>query len=297
VKGKLAYMPREQLSGQPVTRQADLYAMGVVLWEALTGKRLFDDPDPARLAVRVLTESVPPPSHFALEMTPALDAVVMRATSHDPRRRYATADEMLAALLEASPRAEASAIADWLQGPAGDELEIRAERVHAVENYAAEAEDAADSLRAVAVVAPPPRWLRIAVPAGVALVVGVVATVLGIRALSNEAFAGAAPRPSEVRAEGAEGNAPTATTPSLAQTGPGVAPDTAFELDESPGNSTAAPMAGAHPGAPAKASAAIAPSHSARAKARAAAGARASCDPPYSIDANGWKHYKPQCIP
>src|SRR5262249_44319692 len=153
-----AYMPREQLSGQPVTRQADLYAMGVVLWEAITGKRLFDDPDPARLAVRVLTEAVPPPSHHAIDVTPALDAVVVRATSHDPRRRYATADEMLAELLAATPRAEASAIADWMNAPSGDELEMRAEHVRAIESYVALEESPASASPVVIAVPAPARW-------------------------------------------------------------------------------------------------------------------------------------------
>ncbi len=131
VKGKIAYMAREHLNGAPVTRQADVYGAGVVLWEMLTGRRLFDDGNPLLLAARVLTEPIPPPSRDAPGVSPALDQVVLRATDPDPRERYETAAEMLAALVatRVTPAAEPHEIGAWVERLAGDDLELRAERV------------------------------------------------------------------------------------------------------------------------------------------------------------------------
>ncbi len=133
VKGKIAYMAREHLGGgAPITRQADVYGAGVVLWEMLTGRRLFDERDPILLGTRVLTETIPPPSREAPEVPRVVDAIVLRATAPDPRDRYETAAEMLSAL-QGIPRAEASAIGAWVERLAGDDLELRAERLKRAE--------------------------------------------------------------------------------------------------------------------------------------------------------------------
>jgi serine/threonine-protein kinase len=71
VKGKIAYMAPEQLAGREVTRSADVYAMGVVLWETLTGKRLFQGDSDAALVTQVLAGTTEPPSRHAPNNLPA----------------------------------------------------------------------------------------------------------------------------------------------------------------------------------------------------------------------------------
>jgi serine/threonine protein kinase len=78
VKGKLAYMSPEQLSGKPLDQRADVFAMGIVIWEALTHRRLFAADDPAEIFRRVLRAPAPPPSSVHRALQP-LDAVLAKA--------------------------------------------------------------------------------------------------------------------------------------------------------------------------------------------------------------------------
>jgi serine/threonine-protein kinase len=106
VKGKLAYMAPEQLFGENVDRRADIYAVGVTLWEAIAGRRLFDAANEGALVIQVTEARIDPPSFFADEQIPeALDRVVMKALAKNPDERYATAEEMARALSEAVPPA------------------------------------------------------------------------------------------------------------------------------------------------------------------------------------------------
>jgi serine/threonine protein kinase len=101
IKGKIAYMAPEQLHGIPATRQSDVYALSVVLWETLTGRRLFQDgKDGSEQAVlqRVLAGDVPGPSTLVPGLPSELDAIVEKGLRRDPRDRYATAREMASAL-------------------------------------------------------------------------------------------------------------------------------------------------------------------------------------------------------
>jgi hypothetical protein len=98
VKGKFAYMAPEQATGGVVDRRADVYAMGIVLWELLTGRRLIQDVSPASIVQRALTWSAPRVSSVRAEVEPALDAIVERALKREPDLRYATASEMREAL-------------------------------------------------------------------------------------------------------------------------------------------------------------------------------------------------------
>ena len=99
VKGKIAYMAPEQARGEPVDARADLFALGVVLWELLSGRRLFArDSEAAALAALLSAEPVSRPSEWNEEVPAELDAVVLSALERDPERRTRSADEMLAAL-------------------------------------------------------------------------------------------------------------------------------------------------------------------------------------------------------
>ena len=136
IKGKLGYMAPEQLAGRAVTRKTDLFAAAVVLWELLTGARLFRADADAETVTRVLFEPVRAPSHVRSSVSPSLDAVVLRALERDPTRRFTTAEEMALALEVALPPASAQTIGQWVRAMAGDELEERARSVAGLERVA-----------------------------------------------------------------------------------------------------------------------------------------------------------------
>jgi serine/threonine protein kinase len=131
VKGKLAYMAPELLETHEVTRIADVYAVGVMLWEGLTGKRLFEAQTEGMLVRRVLEGASEPPSvAAAARNTPReLDAIVMRALAKKPEERYATAREMALALERTTEIARASQVSEWLERVAKPLLDERAARV------------------------------------------------------------------------------------------------------------------------------------------------------------------------
>jgi serine/threonine-protein kinase len=129
LKGKLRYMAPEQLDGN-VDRRTDVFALGVVLWEALTGRRLFDDPDDATVIRRILAGDVPRPSTFA-DVPVALEACVMRALSRRADDRFPSAEAFAEALHAAVPTHEADAFARAavLLGLLGPEIDDRSQRV------------------------------------------------------------------------------------------------------------------------------------------------------------------------
>ncbi|WP_437819967.1 serine/threonine-protein kinase [Sorangium sp. So ce1078] len=132
LKGKLCYMAPEQLRGAPLTRRADIYAASVVLWEVLTGRRLFMGECDAEIFGRILEGVVQPPSAYG-DVPKALDEVVLRGLDKDPERRFATALEMAAALEEALPPASPRAVGAWVEATAGTLLEARAKSLAAIE--------------------------------------------------------------------------------------------------------------------------------------------------------------------
>lgn len=146
IKGKLAYMPPEQLRGNPVTRACDIYACGVIIWELITGQRLFTADNEGAIVAAVLDADVKAPSvvvartisragitraqQRALE---ALDRIVMRALSKDPKDRYPTAREMALELERVCPPATASEVGEWVERSARDVLKMRSNIVAEME--------------------------------------------------------------------------------------------------------------------------------------------------------------------
>jgi eukaryotic-like serine/threonine-protein kinase len=132
LKGKLAYMAPEQLLKQGVDRRSDVYAAGVVLWELLTGERLFESDDPAAVIALVLRGGVEPPSGLA-SLPPGVDEIVLRALAARPEQRFATAREMARALERALPPLRSPAVGEWVEHTLGGELDARSELIAAVE--------------------------------------------------------------------------------------------------------------------------------------------------------------------
>jgi serine/threonine-protein kinase len=134
VKGKIAYMPPEQLSGGLVTRQSDIYAASVVLWEALTGHRLFDGETEAIVLVRAIEGKVDPPSVFNPQLDYTTDAVVMRGLARDPAQRYATARDMALAIEQTIGLASPYEVGEWVESVAADEIARRARMIAEIES-------------------------------------------------------------------------------------------------------------------------------------------------------------------
>ncbi|MBA2476032.1 MAG: Stk1 family PASTA domain-containing Ser/Thr kinase [Actinobacteria bacterium] len=92
--GTAQYLSPEQARGAPVDQRSDLYSLGIVLYELLTGTVPFGGDAPVEIAMKHLSSTPTPPSAKRAEIPRELDLVVMRALAKDPARRYATAEEM-----------------------------------------------------------------------------------------------------------------------------------------------------------------------------------------------------------
>jgi serine/threonine-protein kinase len=121
IKGKLAYMAPEQISAGPITQRADVFSAGVVLWELLTGEKLFRGDDDAAIIRAALHRPIPPPSALRPNISQSLDAIVLRAAQRDPARRFPSALEFLSAL-ERLPLSlpSARAVGEYVRREMGD---------------------------------------------------------------------------------------------------------------------------------------------------------------------------------
>jgi eukaryotic-like serine/threonine-protein kinase len=98
VVGTAAYLAPEQVRGEEATPATDVYALGVVLYQFLTGRLPYEGSSLAELAVRQQNEKPLPPSTYNEEVPETLSAAVQRALEGDPGRRYASADELATGL-------------------------------------------------------------------------------------------------------------------------------------------------------------------------------------------------------
>lgn len=138
MKGKLSYMSPEQLQGMPVDRRADVFACGVVLWEALTRRRLFVGEDASEVLRKILRDEVPRPSEFVPELTPEMDEVVLRALCKDPERRYQTAEDLAIDIESVIGLANPNDVSAWIYSVAGDILTKRERLLQEIERLGSE---------------------------------------------------------------------------------------------------------------------------------------------------------------
>jgi serine/threonine-protein kinase len=127
--GKPAYVAPEQILGGRVDRRTDIFSMGVVIYNALTGTKLFEAATIEHTFENILRMPIPPPSSVGFRPPPSLDFVCMKALERDPDRRFATAEEMLSEFRRIALRedlmAPVGAIARWVQSAVGPELAHR----------------------------------------------------------------------------------------------------------------------------------------------------------------------------
>jgi serine/threonine-protein kinase len=326
LKGKLGYMAPEQLRFEAVDRRTDIYGAGIVFWELLTGQRLFATETPAAARVAVLGGKVPRPSSVVPSIPRELDDFVMQALAANPGARFQNARAMAGALGQVVHPASVLDVGSWVERLAGNALAARSERIVELETVSLSDLTLAHPIGAQAshgsTPAPPgvngegargfraqrhsiehtglsmapssitkdTAWRRTRPHIWVPTLFGIGAGVLGIGFISRHTerppVAAARPAataerelvapPTELRAADSVEHTETPTVaPVPAQTegtahGAGLVKTKAAapsgKTSHRPGSS--APPA-AHPG---------------------------SCDPPYSMDADGIKHFKPECF-
>lgn len=104
--GTLKYMSPEQVQGQKIDARADLFSVGVVLYQLLTDKRPFDGENDFSIIHQIIGHTPPPPSSFNARLPDAIDAVVARALAKDREQRFASARDFASALQSAMRRVE-----------------------------------------------------------------------------------------------------------------------------------------------------------------------------------------------
>jgi serine/threonine-protein kinase len=122
VRGKLGYMSPEQVARTGVAPRSDVFAAGIVLWEALTGRDLFACESPADTLAKVLREPIPPPSAHA-EVPEALEDVCLKALERQVERRYESAEEFAKAIAAAVPLATGEVVAALVARHGAESLE------------------------------------------------------------------------------------------------------------------------------------------------------------------------------
>jgi serine/threonine-protein kinase len=319
IKGKLRYMPPEALHGQPVTRQCDIYAAAVVAWELLTRQRLFHGDTDGALVAAVLNQVVPPPSAVAPNVPSSFDRVIMRGLEREPTRRYATAREMAIDLERCVGIVSASEVGEWVESLVGARLAQRAAQIAQIEGVCPPLAEPSDrpeprddssadhdpqvsgfeTTAAVSQVAVAPAITRRElvttrsdsprIRRRLALGGAVGGAVMVACALSLRVYrATPASMPLKARA--------TATS----SDGPGIAPTpppvSSPEAPNAP-NGSAAEASPASSHADVGAAVPRPPSASAHtAPPRPLRSPRVECDPPFTIDDRGYKHYKAACL-
>ena len=98
MKGKLSYMAPEQARGEIVDKRADLFGVGVVLWETATGRRLWNNLQDVQILAQLLSGAIPTPRSVDPTVPERLEQICMKALAFEPKDRYPTASAMQADL-------------------------------------------------------------------------------------------------------------------------------------------------------------------------------------------------------
>jgi serine/threonine protein kinase len=126
LKGKFSYMSPEQMTGQEVDSRTDLFALGTVLHEMLTGRRLFHGDSDFATMERVRKAEIPPPSTLNPEVSPELDKIVLKALARDVDERFQRGNDMEDALgnflARSYPDYSESDLSEWMVRAFADDL-------------------------------------------------------------------------------------------------------------------------------------------------------------------------------
>ena len=231
IKGKLRYLAPEQALGEDVDRRTDVYALAMVLWELLTGRRLLSGETDLLLLRRAQSPSFESPRTYAPEVSPALEDVIMRALSMDRGARHPTALLFRQALAEACPEAaslDAGVLAHLVAIADGDGeqppilADLTTERA---EPSGASADHAIDTMTLDVVAAAPAEAPRRSSRAKITLAIGAAVLIAGgvVAWVATDAT-GTAPGESALPSE-TRGEPERAASPSGVATSPGDEPE------------------------------------------------------------------------
>jgi eukaryotic-like serine/threonine-protein kinase len=134
LKGKLGYLAPEQIRGSDVGRSTDIYAAAVVIWELITGRRLFPGENEGHVLEQILVGYADPPSKWDPSIPEELDQTILQGLHSDPERRFKSAREMAMAIERSVPAAPAMEVGEWVERTAFDLLEGRAKVISAIEH-------------------------------------------------------------------------------------------------------------------------------------------------------------------
>ena len=352
LKGKLAYMAPEQLRGKAVDRRVDIFAAATVLWEALTGRRLFRGDNEGAIVTKILEGNVELPSSMvsadeadeaSRAILKSIDAIVLKGLALQVADRYETAREMAIALERVAPPAGVAEVSEWVEHFAKDVLVTRAQQVADIESNSAVGPPAIDLFpdgdreggddspsnvpasrhsspevsvrKGVGPVGPdlstisvasqaqhPPAFRRgrgAWIVGGVSGFVALLILLVAVRALrssdppqSETVFSSpgtsATPLPSGASAQPLPSGATVSATPPATATPEAIPPGAAAAPNAPVKAASAALLPAAYVGHPI--------THPAAQHPAGAAPAGKLCDPPFTYDAQGLKHFKPECF-
>ena len=127
LKGNAGYMSPEQCRGEQIDRRSDVFGLGIVLYELLTARRLYKEPNDFLTMAAIVNQDVAPPSTHRAGLPAELDAITLRALAKDVQQRYQTADELRAALeqfmVAAELRTSVKQLADYMKQMFGERPE------------------------------------------------------------------------------------------------------------------------------------------------------------------------------
>ncbi len=307
LKGKFSYMAPEQIRSGVVNRRCDIYSASVVLWEALTGSRLFVGEEGAILG-EILDGKAVAPSVVEPSVPPAIDRIVMKGMSTDPSQRFPTALEMARELSRCADVASPVEVAEWVARTVGTVIAERAAIVAAIESARATPASASLSMLQDAAASVELDWPRASLSPSSARERGsnrTSKTTPGAPWWSSTLLAGSASGAvlatalvivaiavgSQSRANGAGPAAPEAASlasgkqPSGPSTAGAAPPPAACAAPQHWDAASARPLASSQPSGAATTS-----------SRRPPAATPPRCNPPYYYDEHGLKVYKPGCV-
>ncbi len=130
VKGKMAYFAPEQATGATLDRRVDIFALGIVAWECLAGRRLFKADNPLRTLQKITQEPIPTLAEVCPAIDPQLSRVVAKALERDRDRRYPTAQEFAQALRACLPeKVHPARVGAYVRAHGGETLNKLEERL------------------------------------------------------------------------------------------------------------------------------------------------------------------------
>lgn len=293
VKGKFAYMAPEQFEAEAILdRRVDVFAAGVVCWELLAGRRLFEGDQQAVILARVTSERPGPVTEHNRDLPPEIDGVLDRALARNRGERYATARAFADDLERVLGVAPASVVGDWVLESAGTTIQQRVAKLLEIERSSHNSatkdrlfESVLEGKRISSMHPRPPassgegtvtesvspRNRPTAAMAGALLVVGVVVGV--VVALATTMSEPAAPAGTFLQPLSGLSSTASSTLVATAR------PLDGGSLDATEPDASSAP-----------------PRPTYRPPPPHATKPAANCDPPYTLDKNGHKIWKRHCL-